>query len=1113
MYRKFSLGFLFFCGALLAQELIVNTDFAPANVQKTEAMGWTVVKNAVKPGNTPCVFGEGMAKMTLFEGEKGVTLLQKNPPLAAGKTYTVSFEAKGTAPQLNCYFEWIYADKKWGNSGTTHIKIGKEWGRHAFKFTMPTGKAYRARPYLAIGLRVPGTCSLRKVSIKEAEPQLLVNPEFTAANASGTAASGWRVIPRGIKKGNIPCLFADNMAKLTVSAGEKGVILVQRQIPFEQGESYKISFEVKGDGRAALRTYLEWIFADGKWGNTPTRITKTADKWQNIVIDFTMPGPGKEFKSTPYLAFSLNGPGECFVRKVSDSPQKKKNEIKDPGFDNAAATPWKLEKNASIDRQGGRKTPGVLCLNGPGARASLVLRLEGGRNYRIGYHVRGMDNPNSANGFSEYKAEMKLARSGRIFGSAMQDCFQRHWQSRSETIRVPEGKPETLSIVLTSLSDGKIQFDDFSMEEVELAPEKMFRAVLRSPYYRNAFFSSRPEEKEIRGEVSAPADMSAFTVSFGDRTLSFRNTGKAEQFVFPAEKLKPGKYDITFSGKLENGRTVVEKTVIEKLAPAKNEVTVGSDKRLYVNGGPYMHRGGGSGRFPMVLWPYGMHDVADYYLSRTGMGCTFPMYMDGIKPFLDECQKKGIKAVCRIEMVGTWLKLKDEEKFRKYWQGELEKIAAFKDHPALLAYYPYDEPLWNGIPLKIMKYTYESLRTLDPYHPVINVEAPRGLPTDWKPYARYCDIFSVDIYPVPAGKHSGLPEKGMRSVGEYTKLCMETMRDHGMVSMSLQAFSWGNSKPALRRELPYPTREEFRFMIYDALLHGARSLGFYMHKNYDPVFEKTFYEVMCELNGISSVMLKGKKVEKSYPASKGIMAMTVDDGKEQWIIVLNRADTAGHIDLQMRGRKLFLHNGEQSIPVPDCRIADIAPLTARVYGTSPALPLPRRAARNEAMEKRLPEYFRRLTSLVTGLDTGAWWIWSRGKSDICCAARTVEVTEKPRSARIKITADDSFTLYLNGNVVLAGGFWQQYHEADLARLLKQGRNVLAVYAANRGGAAGLLVDLELVFADGTRKRILSDKSWLTTGEVPSYNWLTSGIGKEGKPAKELFPFGKGPWAR
>lgn len=1104
--------FLFFSVTLLtglfAQELIVNQEFVPSNMQKTQAMGWYAVKNKVDPANTPCVFADNMAKLSLAPGEKGVTLLHKNPPMVPGKNYTIRFEAKGTASQLNCYFEWIFADKKWGNSGTNYIKITKDWDKYSFKFTMPpAGKKYHSRPYLAIGLRSAGEVFLRNVSIKESVPELLRNPEFKA-NKTGTIASGWRVISNKIKKGNIACRFADGTAKLSIAPGDGGVFLIQREISFAAGGSYRISFEYKGDGKAELRNYFEWIFADGKWGNIPTKVFKTTGTWQRVSYVFTV--PDKKFKSSPYLVFLLKVPGVCFVRNPAIAPVEDSVKIADGGFDSQKKNPWNLLKNASIDKTGGRKSPGVLCLNGIGARARLLLKLEGGKNYSVSYNVRGMENRKSTNGFSEYKAVMTLKSTGRVWGSQVQDCFQKHWQERKEIIRVPAGKAGELEIVLSSLSDGKVQFDDFDIKEVEVEPEKIFNVILKSPYFRQNFYASRPEY-EVRGTVTFPTEIPACSVSFNGESRILKNTGKAAEFAFSADKLAVGRYPLTFSGKFRNGERVTEKVIIRKLAPGKNEVVIGADRNMYVNGNNFFFIRLGSGRFPAVTWPFGMHDVADYYLKRTGLSVMFPLYMDGVKAFLDECQKKGIKGVCRIDCIGTWIRLKDEAKFRKYWQDELKKLKAIKDHPALIGYYPYDEPAWNGFPERMMKYTYNSLKELDPYHPVFLVEAPRGMPENWKPYAQYCDIFGIDVYPVGSPKHSGLPEKGMRCVGEYTKLCYETMKNHGTVEMVLQGFSWGNAKqtPAERKKLPYPTRDEFRFMSFDALLHGAVNLGYYAHRNYDPAFEKVMYEELCLMSRIHQAKLWGGEGRKDFPASSGVMTALYSWKADCYIVVHNRSDKPGYVDLKISNGQLYQLEYGKSIPVSQGKI-NIPPLSTRIYSTNDRLPSVGYIAPDSKMEKRLPEYFRKVTNMTTALKTKAFWIWGNTASDLLCASRTIDLPRLPTSARLISAADDSYMLYVNGRAVQCGSYWMQYQETDLLPYLKKGQNVIAVYASNMGGAAGFLADLQLDFADGTKKSIISDKSWNTSGEVPGGAWTRQGV-RRGTPAKELYPYGKGPW--
>ncbi|MBR1952557.1 MAG: hypothetical protein IKA32_08270, partial [Lentisphaeria bacterium] len=383
----------------------------------------------------------------------------------------------------------------------------------------------------------------------------------------------------------------------------------------------------------------------------------------------------------------------------------------------------------------------------------------------------------------------------------------------------------------------------------------------------------------------------------------------------------------------------------------------------------------------------------------------------------------------------------------------------------------------------------------------------------WKPYAQYCDIFGIDVYPVGSSKHSGLPEKGMRCVGEYTRLCYEAMKNHGTVEMVLQGFSWGNAKrtPAERKKMPYPTRNEFRFMSFDALLHGAVNLGYYAHRNYDPAFEKVMFEELCLLSRIEQIRGNGKKTARVYPSSRGVMTASYQFAGVDYIIVHNRSDKAGYVELNLSGKKLYQMGFGKGVPVSQGKIT-VPPLTTRIYSTDDRLPDMGYLPCDSKMEKRLPEYFRKVTNMTTALNTKAFWIWGNTASDLFCATRTIDIPALPASARLLSAADDSYMLYVNGKAVQSGAYWMQYQETNLLPYLKKGKNIIAVYAVNQGGAAGFLADLELVSKDGRKEHIFSDRFWKTAGDIPAYNWLKNGI-SDGKNAKELFPFGKGPWNR
>jgi len=104
--------------------------------------------------------------------------------------------------------------------------------------------------------------------------------------------------------------------------------------------------------------------------------------------------------------------------------------------------------------------------------------------------------------------------------------------------------------------------------------------------------------------------------------------------------------------------------------------------------------------------------------------------------------------------------------------------------------------------------------------------------------------------------------------------------------------------------------------------------------------------------------------------------------------------------------------------------------------------------------------------------TQAIWIWNRepGVNLTLNAppgpSYLRETIVLPADARIetamaRFTADDSFTLWINGTQVESGTSWNTVQMADVTALLRPGRNVLAVQAVNAppigpANAAGLI---------------------------------------------------------
>ncbi|HLI47153.1 MAG TPA: hypothetical protein VKV18_00480, partial [Chthonomonas sp.] len=146
------------------------------------------------------------------------------------------------------------------------------------------------------------------------------------------------------------------------------------------------------------------------------------------------------------------------------------------------------------------------------------------------------------------------------------------------------------------------------------------------------------------------------------------------------------------------------------------------------------------------------------------------------------------------------------------------------------------------------------------------------------------------------------------------------------------------------------------------------------------------------------------------------------------------------------------------------------------------------------------------------------WIWANHVADnqTIYARRTFTLERVPQKAVLYITADDFFTLYVNGHELdysapqPGNGFvWRQVHAVLLTPHLHTGKNVIAVRALNAGGPAGLIC---MLMADN--KPILrTDKSWRVTEQtnLPS-DWIDTDYDDSSWPyATEEAALGDAPW--
>ena len=114
-------------------------------------------------------------------------------------------------------------------------------------------------------------------------------------------------------------------------------------------------------------------------------------------------------------------------------------------------------------------------------------------------------------------------------------------------------------------------------------------------------------------------------------------------------------------------------------------------------------------------------------------------------------------------------------------------------------------------------------------------------------------------------------------------------------------------------------------------------------------------------------------------------------------------------------------------------------------------------------------------------------------------------------ARLRLTADNEYVLYLDGCELGRDAEWRHLYEYDITSLLQPGRHVLAVEVYNSSREAGFVFGMRIGLASGQTISVRSDPSWLI---VPND---LNGWEKRTKPqdnwrlATMESPFGKGPW--
>jgi hypothetical protein len=144
-----------------------------------------------------------------------------------------------------------------------------------------------------------------------------------------------------------------------------------------------------------------------------------------------------------------------------------------------------------------------------------------------------------------------------------------------------------------------------------------------------------------------------------------------------------------------------------------------------------------------------------------------------------------------------------------------------------------DEPWWSDIAPPALQFAYCRVTSrgdaswcageagLHPRPLWVTIEAPLGTAADLAPYGAVTDVHGVDIYPITLGN----PAPDLHRVGTWTST-LASIAPAPPVWTTLQICAHASWSPATGAFV-LPSREQERYMAYDAIANGAQALAFY----------------------------------------------------------------------------------------------------------------------------------------------------------------------------------------------------------------------------------------------------------------------------------------------
>ena len=150
----------------------------------------------------------------------------------------------------------------------------------------------------------------------------------------------------------------------------------------------------------------------------------------------------------------------------------------------------------------------------------------------------------------------------------------------------------------------------------------------------------------------------------------------------------------------------------------------------------------------------------------------------------------------------------------------------------------------------------------------------------------------------------------------------------------------------------------------------------------------------------------------------------------------------------------------------------------------------------------------------------AAWIWGDPRSDGCELRLTFTIEGPSTAARVLITADNGYQLYVNGTLVghdvgPGADVWGSLEKWEIADRLVPGPNALGIRAICLGGSRGVVAALRVETDGAEALERITDSTWrvAATGDPGEYSKPDYDEGDQWAAATALGSMGMAPWGK